>query len=269
MRKNKKYLIFSVIILSFFVVNYVSAEKVIGDPIPMSINANPTNTPNVSEISTSIKTIKSNSIPPLVQQEIEKIKELKDRTNQVNTSGNQQNLIQERTENGFINMGETQGVGTTINGIKQGQSDQIKNKRIEQIKRYTRNVAERFRALIQREYQIKDRIQTRINKLEESGFDMSVAKQLLLEADTDFEATRNQVELMRNDVAMTIGTSDSEIEIDNLFKKVKEKTISLKRETQNIHTRLVQTVKTIREKVAEKQVVDNSDENGENSNEEE
>jgi len=266
MKKNK-HLIFLTIILSFFVVNHVSAEKIAKNSISMSPNDKPVSISNTSQIPTNTTTIKANSIPPLVQQEIEKVKELKNRTNQTNSSDNQQNLIQERTGGSFINMSDTQGIGTTTGGTKQGQSDQTKNKRTKQIKRYTQNVAERFRALIAREYQIKSRIQTRIDKLEEGGFNMSMAKQLLLETDTDFEAIRNQIELMRNNVATTIGSSDSKTIIEDLFKKVKEETISLKKEVQNIHTRLVQAVKKIRKEVIEGQAVDNDVENDENGSE--
>lgn len=234
MQKNKKT-IFLIVILGFLAINYVSAKE---------INTSPTEPPIPTLMET--KAIKPNLIPSLVQQEIEKAKALRKRTNQINISSNN-----------LQNTSQNQETVSTINQTKQNRNDEVKNRRVEQIKRYTRNVAERFKALITREYQIKNRIQTRVGKIEENGFDMSSAKQILTETDENFEIIKNKVELMRSEINAYIKSTDLETvtknSLEDLFKKVREETISLKKEIQDIHTKLVQTVKIMKEKITEKQ----------------
>ena len=148
-------------------------------------SASPTESP--APTPTNVKTPKPSLVPPLVQQEIKKVKTLQERIGQTDMSSK-----------GSQNIGENQRIGTTSDQVKQNRSAELKNRRMEQIKRYTKNVAERFRALLTREHQIKNRIQTRIEKLEENGFDMSPAKQLLLETDISFETIKTKIEALKN-----------------------------------------------------------------------
>ncbi len=233
MKKNKKYLIFSVIILGLLSVNYVYAE---GEPSVNSLKPVTTSAPTPTNIK-PLNTSKPNLIPSLVQQEIQKMKELKAGTNQISDFNGNRPQNTERPQEVRT---------TTFNTDKQELGNQVKNRRVEQINRYVRNVVERFRALVARESQIKNRIQTRIEKLEEKGFEMSSAKQLLLEI--DFEIVKEQVESLRNDITTTLESHDSET-IGDLFKRVKTETLSIKKEARNIHTKLVQTIKTIREEM--------------------
>ena len=210
-------------------------------------SASPTESP--APTPTNVKTPKPSLVPPLVQQEIKKVKTLQERIGQTDMSSK-----------GSQNIGENQRIGTTSDQVKQNRSAELKNRRMEQIKRYTKNVAERFRALLTREHQIKNRIQTRIEKLEENGFDMSPAKQLLLETDISFETIKTKIEALKNDVLTTIEFNDQEM-VEDLFKRVKTETISLKREAQEIHTKLVQAVKTAREEITKQQLSENENDN--------
>jgi len=256
MKKNKRYLIFSAIILSFVIVNCVSAENIntspTEPPVPTLMRATTqklSNTPTpVNERPETLKTQKPNLVPSLIQQEIEKAKALNNRTGQTNIPNNN-----------LQNTNQNQGTLSNTEQSKQNRSDEIKNRRTEQIRRYSKNIAERFKALIARELQIKNRIQTRVEKLEENGFDMSSAKQLLSEI--NFEIINEKVNSLRNEILTTTESQDREM-IENLFKRIKTETVSLKKETQNIHTKLVQVIKTTREEITK-----NNQENDETTNE--
>ena len=127
--------------------------------------------------------------------------------------------------------------------------NQIKNKRAEQIRKHLRTISERFYALIQRELQIKSRIQSRLTKLEENGFNVSGSKELLAESDTEFETIKDKINLMRKEIYEIIESSD----LEGLFQTVREKTQNLKKESQDAHTKLVQVVNKIKEEVSDGQ----------------
>jgi len=231
--KKQKYLIF-LIIFSFLPLNIVFAEN--GNPNP------PPSTLSNSQKSEA-EPLNKPLIPKLIQQEIEKVRE-----NQTNRA----NLNSENT----VNSDNLQQVGTTTNTLnRQVNTNQARERRTEQIRKHLKNISERFQALIQREYQIKSRIQSRIGKLEETGFDVPESKKLLAQFAVDFENLKNQIDLMKDEISQTIESSD----LDGLFERVREQTQNLKTVAQNAHTKLVQTVSQIRAEIGDsRQTTDNS-----------
>jgi len=184
---------------------------------------------------------RDSKIPPLVQQEIEKVKALKQETNQI--IDNQQGV----KENGLKYVKSNVETTTKVN-----RENQVKKRRIEQINKYTKNLAERFGILIARENQIKNRIQTRITKFEENGFDMLEAKQSLLETENHLESIQNKVKILADDIVAMIeksqATEEFQNEVENFFEQVRTETRLLKEDFKNAHKELVQVVEKIKEK---------------------
>ncbi|MEA2113005.1 MAG: hypothetical protein U9P50_03510 [Patescibacteria group bacterium] len=230
--KKQKYLIF-LVVLSFIFANHVFAnneepgtpQATLGSPKPMNTSTAPVQNP---------------STPSLLQQEVRKIK-----TNTTFNSLQRPTSVKATTSTNTFEK----------NTQRSTTEDQAKNRRIEHIKGYLKNIAGRFHALVQREYQIKNRIQSRLTKLEENGFDMSESKILLSEVDTNFETIKNRVETFRNEILTELESAN----LEGLFERVREETQSLKTEAQNAHTKLVQIVQKMKESFAKGQ--QNSKEN--------
>jgi hypothetical protein len=230
--KKQKHLVFLIIIGFLFASNVFAENENPNPPQPTLFGSQK---PEVAPLDTAAAPPPT-LVPQLIRQEIDKIKI--NQTNRVNSSN--------PTESPANNNGNQQ-LGTTTD--KQLKMNQIKNKRAEQIRKHLRTISERFYALIQRELQIKSRIQSRLTKLEENGFNVSGSKELLAESDTEFETIKDKINLMRKEIYEIIESSD----LEGLFQTVREKTQNLKKESQDAHTKLVQVVNKIKEEVSDRQ----------------
>ncbi len=230
--KKQKYPIL-LIIIGFLFAGNVFAEN--GNPNPPQPNLLGSQKPVVEPLDTTPPPPPT-LVPELIQQEIDKVKvNQTNRANGLNPTGNSMN-----------NNSNNQQMGTTTdNPNRQVNIDQVKNRRTEQIRKHLKTISERFHALIQRELQIKSRIQSRLIKLEENGFNVSGSKDLLAESDVEFEAIKDQIDLMRNEISEMIESSD----LEGIFMMMRERTQNLKTEAQNAHTKLVQIVNKIKEEV--------------------
>ena len=262
MKKQKKILVLSILFLSLLNVNYVSAENP-NNPR----TSDPANNPDVQLLKNqSQQTIKNtkqgfNPIPSLVQQEIKKIRSLNEENKQldypnINDTGEQIRINMGKTTQNFSNMTGNQSTTT--------RNNQIKEKKSTQIKKHIRNIAERFGTLIARENQIKNRIQTRITKLVEEGFDMSTSTQALLEVENKLKLGSDKIQLMIGNIITITESADTELNIEELFENIKTEITISKKEMKNVHTQMVQLVKIIRKEINK---VDNKEKNIENSEE--
>ena len=119
---------------------------------------------------------------------------------------------------------------------------------------HIRRVAGRFNALIAREYHIVNRIQTRMTKLKDEGFDMTLAEQTMESTRDNLETIQVSVDIMISEVEDVIATG--EIDTQKLFAEFRMQTISLKQELRNIHVQLVQSVWTIREAIRQGKIIE-------------
>ena len=108
----------------------------------------------------------------------------------------------------------------------------------ERITNLAANISNRFDGIIARLQNIINRLNTRIEKLEATGADVSQAKQSLQSADIALEAARDDLDDIDDAVAAVVGSPDPKTE----WQGVRAKFVSAREHVRTAHTELRNTV---------------------------
>ena len=227
MKKNKfQYLISITLIFGFAFINCVSAKKVISATDAVTNNIEITNTTDVNGVNKP--ETENSETPSLINKKIKEIKDIK-------------NKYQD-----------------TLKGViqeKSGNLERSGNMHIERIRNYTNRVAKRFIALVEREDQIKNRIQTRMIKMEEKGLDMAITKQTIESAEQSLQTISEKANKMKDEIKTVLNSTNPDVQ--ELFANFRNQVVELKKEARQVHIQLVQSVRAMREVLrAEKEKVE-------------
>lgn len=224
MHKNKlQYLTFSVLIVSFAFANCVSAARTPEEQVERRAEQVADIAENNAERAESRAERRAEQAENVAQNSAERAE------NRVERTENREEARETRIEN-------------------------RNERRMARLTLYVRRVIRRFDALISREYQIGNRIQTRIEIFEQKGFDnMISATEVLDLARTKLEALQEQV------TALEIPEITEGSDAQELFADFRTQVFSLKQDLRDTHIQLVQSVRNIRNAVLQGKTTSDED----------
>ena len=126
--------------------------------------------------------------------------------------------------------------------IKDLRKQALDAKRKGIIERHIKNMAERYRAAIERLERLANRSEERIVKLEEKGFALDEAKSKLAEARAAIEAAKQSAADVRTQLETAIASEDPKAAMESIRETAKKVAEYLK----EAHAKLVEAVKAIK-----------------------
>jgi exonuclease VII small subunit len=218
------------------------------------------------------KPVRPSSLPTRVKARLDNLRGT-DATNQDNDSDNDGNVdesnknhpkasearerLQDNREDRQKELQEDRGEKKAeMEEMREKKRAELTDKRKDRIRAYLERILGRFRAAIARLEKLADRIDSRIEKLEEDrGINLSDASALVDEAQRNLEAAETALSNISSKAETAIGEEDPK----TAFQKVREVLNEAKENIKSAHRTLVEAIKLVKASVIDSEEIGNDD----------